>query len=81
MNKFSEKTLDASTLSPAVKFQTIMDTFNSLGAGESFILQNNFDPQPLYLQLSSTNPDGLIWEYIENGPDLFRIRIGKPGEN
>lgn len=81
MDNPTEKILDAAALSPAVKFQTIMKTFQDLKDGETFILQNNFDPQPLYMQLTSTNPENLIWDYIEKGPDIYKIRIAKENKD
>lgn len=69
--------LDGISLDPAKKFQTIMDTYNGLQEGESFILHNDHDPKPLYYQLSATKGDVFTWEYLKQGPDIFDIRIGK----
>lgn len=75
--KSEEFILNGIELDPAVKFQTIMNTFNQLQAGEAFILHNDHDPKPLFYQLSSTQGDTFTWEYLKQGPDVFDIRIGK----
>lgn len=78
-----ENILDGIALDPAVKFQTIMKTFNDLKEGEHFILHNDHDPKPLFYQLSATHGDSFTWDYLKQGPDAFDIRIGKkalPGQ-
>lgn len=73
----SEKVLDGICLDPAVKFQTIMKTFNDLKPGEGFILKNDHDPKPLYYHLSGEHGDTFTWDYLQEGPDIFQIRITK----
>ncbi len=77
MSEHTDKILDGTTLSPAVKFQTINQTFDNLKAGEGFILINDHDPKPLYYHLNGEHGDIFTWEYLEKGPDLFKIRIAK----
>lgn len=72
-----EYVLVASDLAPQVKHPTIFKTFDALQKGESFILQNDHDPRPLYYQLMSLRGDIFTWDYLENGPDVFKIRISK----
>lgn len=72
-----EKVLDGICLDPAVKFQTIMKTFNDLKEGEGFILKNDHDPKPLYYHLSGEHGDIFTWDYLQEGPEVFKIRIAK----
>ncbi|MCO5249337.1 MAG: iron-sulfur cluster repair di-iron protein [Chitinophagales bacterium] len=76
MNMDNELFLNAAELNPAVKFATIMKTFNDLKPGQSFILHNDHDPKPLYYQLSATKGDIFTWDYLKQGPDIYEIRIG-----
>lgn len=69
--------LDARLLPPPVKHPTIFRTFDALVAGASFTLHNDHDPAPLRYQLEATRPGIFEWEYLENGPELWRVRIGK----
>lgn len=69
--------LDGISLHPSEKFKTIMATYNHLKEGESFILHNDHDPKPLFYQLSATKGETFTWEYLQQGPEIFDIRIGK----
>jgi regulator of cell morphogenesis and NO signaling len=69
--------LDATLLHPSVKHATIFNRFDDLKPGESFILHNDHDPKPLRFQLENTRGNIFQWEYLEQGPELFRIKITK----
>lgn len=70
--------LDVRVIPPRMKHPTIFQTFNALGAGESFTLVNDHDPKPLYYQFSAELAGHFEWEYVEKGPDIWKVRIGKP---
>lgn len=53
----------------------IFAKFDALAIGESFRLLNDHDPIPLNRQFDSIRPGEASWEYIERGPELFRIQI------
>ena len=72
-----ENILDATTLHPSVKHATIFNRFDELQPGESLILHNDHDPMPLRFQLENTRGNIFQWEYLEKGPELFRIKITK----
>ncbi len=69
--------LEVRHLPPAQRHQVIFERFNALGEGGSFILVNDHDPKPLYYQLVAEYPGTLIWEYLEEGPEVWRVRMGK----
>lgn len=70
--------LDVRAIPPPQKHPTIFSTFNALGAGESFTLVNDHDPKPLYYQFNAELAGQFEWEYLESGPQVWRVRIGKP---
>lgn len=72
-----EDVLVATDLAPQLKHPTIFKKFDSLKKGEHFILQNDHDPKPLYYQLLSLRGEIFDWEYQQNGPEVFRIKITK----
>ena len=72
-----ENILDATLIEPRLKHPTIFNRFDNLAPGEHFILHNDHDPKPLYYQLQSNKGDIFTWDYLEQGPDLFRIKITK----
>jgi uncharacterized protein (DUF2249 family) len=69
--------LDVRPLPPAQRHALIFCTFDALEPGADFILINDHDPKPLYYQLSIERRGQLAWEYVEQGPDEWRVRIGK----
>ncbi|HEU5364618.1 MAG TPA: DUF542 domain-containing protein, partial [Hanamia sp.] len=69
--------LDATLLHPAIKHATIFNRFDTLKPGESFILQNDHDPRPLRFQLENMHGNTFGWEYLEQGPEIFKIKITK----
>ena len=72
-----ENILDATLLHPSVKHQTIFNRFDALKPGDSFTLHNDHDPRPLRFQLENIWGNIFTWEYLEQGPELFRIKITK----
>lgn len=70
--------LDVREIPPRFKHPAIFGSFDALAPGESFTLVNDHDPVPLYYQFSATRPGAFEWEYLEQGPEIWRVRIGKP---
>ncbi|MGN6530446.1 MAG: iron-sulfur cluster repair di-iron protein [Ginsengibacter sp.] len=75
--KEDENILDATLLHPAIKHATIFNRFDELKPGASFILQNDHDPLPLRFQLENIHGKVFGWDYIEQGPEIFKIKITK----
>lgn len=73
--------LDARDLSPDERLSQIFSTFDALPAGAAMELVNSVDPVPLQQQLKLTRHGQFTWDYLENGPDTWRVRIGKTGQN
>ncbi|MGI5329128.1 DUF2249 domain-containing protein [Actinomadura nitritigenes] len=56
----------------------IFARFARLGPGESFTLVNNHDPKHLRREFELAHPAAFTWDYVESGPELWRVRIGRP---
>jgi uncharacterized protein (DUF2249 family) len=69
--------LDVRSEPPARRHQLIFETYGALAAGEAFELVNDHDPKPLYYQLAAEHTDQFTWEYLEQGPEVWRVRIGR----
>jgi len=69
--------MDVRTIPCSVKHGLIVQTCRDLPAGGSFILLNGHDPVPLREQLANHWPGAFAWEYLERGPEVFRLRISK----
>lgn len=68
-------TVDVRTIAPRERHPLIFATFRSLAAGEAMELVNDHDPRPLYYQFQAEMPGKFSWDYLENGPDVWRVRI------
>jgi uncharacterized protein (DUF2249 family) len=73
----NENVLDILSLPPSRRHPLIFETFEALGAGESFILVNDHDPKPLFYQFQAERAGEFTWEYLLPGPTEWRVRIGK----
>lgn len=69
--------LDVRQLIPMQRHSTIFSTWQNLDAGKSFVLINDHDPKPLYYQFDAEHKGQFSWDYIESGPETWRVRIGK----
>ncbi len=70
-------TLDVRPIIPREKHPTIFSKFDSLSSGEVLQLINDHDPKPLYYQLSFERKDQFDWEYLEQGPEVWKVNIKK----
>lgn len=64
-------------LLPALKHPTIFRKFDSLQDGESFVIINDHDPKPLYYQLLAERGNIFTWNYLEQGPEVWKVYIKK----
>lgn len=70
-------TVDVREIAPRNRHPLIFQTFDQLPAQASFVLVNDHDPKPLYYQFSAERANQFEWEYLEQGPEVWRVRIGK----
>lgn len=70
-------TVDVRPLPAPIKHKTIFETFDSLQPGEAMLLVNDHEPRPLYYQFLIEMPDQFEWAYLEQGPEVWRVRISK----
>ncbi|MBX3144646.1 MAG: DUF2249 domain-containing protein [Trueperaceae bacterium] len=76
-SSMQQQQLDVRTIIPRERHPLIFQTFDALGVGASFELINDHDPKPLYYQLQAERPGQLDWEYLEQGPEVWRVRVGR----
>jgi uncharacterized protein (DUF2249 family) len=69
--------VDVRTIVPRERHPVIFSTFRSLAKGQSMELVNDHDPRPLYYQFQAESPGSFGWDYLETGPDTWRVRISK----
>ena len=79
----NENILNVTLLEPRQKHPTIFVRFDELTEGESLTIHNDHDPKPLYYQLLGERGNIFTWEYLEQGPEWWKVRITRriTGEN
>ncbi len=74
----ADAVLDVRNDPPARRHELILSTYHELAAGQGFILVNDHDPKPLYYQFDAEFTGKFTWDYLESGPEVWRVRIGVP---
>ena len=70
-------TIDVREISPRDRHPLIFNTFDALLDGTSMLLVNDHDPKPLHYQLMAERTGTVTWDYLESGPEVWQVRIGK----
>jgi uncharacterized protein (DUF2249 family) len=73
----SETVIDVRQILPRMRHSLIFTTFAQLQPGEAFRLVNDHDPVPLLYQFNVRHPGEFGWDYEEEGPDVWRVRISR----
>lgn len=76
----NEKIINVQELEPRLRHQTIFDVFNALAEGEHLIIHNNHDPMPVYYQLMNLRGNIFSWEYLQQGPQWWDIRVSRKND-
>ena len=77
MQDSQENILNVTLLEPRQKHPTIFQRFDELEEGKSVTIHNDHDPKPLYYQLLGERGNTFTWEYLEEGPEWWKVRISK----
>ena len=77
MTTSTEQTLDVRPIEPKHKHPSIFKLWQELPQGGSFVLVNDHDPVPLYYQFACEHVGGFRWDYLDRGPEVWRVRISK----
>lgn len=62
---------------PAERHEMFYKAFDDIKAGEAFVFINDHDPRPLYYQMEAESKVPFKWEYLEEGPDVWKVRVRK----
>ena len=75
----TEQLIDVRDMPPRQRHPTIFSAWGQLEDGEAILLVNDHDPLPLYFQFACESAGRFRWEYVEQGPEVWRVRISKGG--
>jgi uncharacterized protein (DUF2249 family) len=74
-----EPDLDVRQVSHAQRHGLIFTAYRALPPGAGFVLVNDHDPRPLRYQFDAHYAGEYTWDYLEAGPKVWRVRIGRAG--
>lgn len=77
MSENTHRTVDVRQTPPPQRHPMIFGTFEALEPGQSFELVNDHDPKPLYYQFQAERTGQFEWNYLEQGPEVWRVQISK----
>ncbi len=72
-----KSTVDVRQVAPPQRHPLIFETFEALQPGEAFRLINDHDPKPLHYQFKFELEGQFTWEYVERGPKVWQVIVGK----
>jgi uncharacterized protein (DUF2249 family) len=73
----TKSTIDVRTIPGPQRHPLIFHTFETLQPGEALELVNDHDPFPLHNQFNFMKRGQFSWDYLEEGPQLWRVRIAR----
>src|SRR5262245_19549874 len=76
----NQRVIDVRPIPCSIKHGLILKTWRELPVGDFFILLNDHDPVPLRYQFLAEFPAAFSWDYLERGPEDFRVKITKVRE-
>lgn len=71
--------LDARAVPHAIRHATIFGALDSVAPGRAMVLVAPHDPLPLLAQLEQRAPGEFTTEYLERGPEAWRILLSRRG--
>ncbi|MDP2412969.1 iron-sulfur cluster repair di-iron protein [Daejeonella sp.] len=77
METLENNFINVTLIEPKLKHPTIFRVFDDLKGGESLTIHNDHDPKPVYYQLLGERGDIFTWEYLEEGPEWWDVRVTK----
>jgi len=66
-----QRIFDAREVPMIRRIGAVLQAVESLSPGETLVLLNDIDPRPLKLKLGNK----YSWDYLEQGPEVYRIKI------
>lgn len=70
-----ERVIDVTDIDPQYRHMILVRLFEHLTPDRSLQLVVDHDPRPLHLQLEAQHGSRCDWSYLEQGPDVWRVRL------
>jgi len=73
----ADKIFDGVPIPCSIKHGLILERWHALPVDDYFVLKNDHDPVSLFHQFAALFEGCFTWEYLERGPGVFAVRIGR----
>jgi uncharacterized protein (DUF2249 family) len=70
-------TIDVRNIIPRERHPLVSGSFLRLAPGESIMLINDHDPRLLFYEFRNELGENFFWDYVEKGPEIWQVQIGK----
>jgi uncharacterized protein (DUF2249 family) len=77
----AERIVDVREISSRVRHVVLLQLIENLGPGQSLQIRNDHDPVLLHGQVEMRHAGLYGWTYLEQGPDIWRVRISRPANS
>lgn len=67
--------LDVRAIPHAIRHATVLGALDGVGGGQGLVLRVSHDPVPLLGQLERRSPGVFAVDYLERGPEVWRLRL------
>lgn len=75
-----ERVIDVREINPHFRHTVVFQLFEDLKDMSSLQIIADHDPKPLRFQLEAKHGNRCRWSYLEQGPDLWRVRLQRNGK-
>ena len=69
--------IDVRSIPPGQRHPLIFRTFDALANGSTLQLISDHEPRPLFYMFQAERSSQFQWDYVEQGPAVWRVNITK----
>ncbi|GEC29931.1 aminotransferase [Sinorhizobium fredii USDA 205] len=73
----TKPSIDVRTVPPRERHPRIFGMLGALLPGGAMQITSDHDPRPLHYQLETNFPGQFGWDYLEEGPEVWRVEIAR----
>lgn len=73
----SSNEVDLRNLPSTLRYRNILRLCRALSVGTAFVFVTDRDPESLYYQLQTQQRHQFFWQYLDRGPAIWRVQIGR----
>lgn len=73
----TKPSIDVRIIPPRERHPRIFGMLGALLPGGSMLITSDHDPRPLHYQLETNFPGQYGWDYLEAGPEVWRVEIAR----